>query len=224
MTRNVFTKQEPKSAFPKSNLNLPCHGAWTSKIWIGYEISFVRIIVTASMSKTIYKDLVNTIHIRDQYYIIIVNPTIFYKDSNPALKTSLEYSIFIKENNSKNNRDINTLWININKPINFFNRSYLGNNTTPEKFAKILPSLDSQIAFNPTSLPASRRESTYLLLSSVTTLSPDPITISAGKTSSGYRPNKYKGLPDRKLIRPLFIIQNSTGPTLTDSTTNTNII
>jgi alpha-glucosidase len=51
------------------------------------------------MSKTIYKDLVNTIHIRDQYYIIIVNPTIFYKESNPALKTSLEYSIFIKENN-----------------------------------------------------------------------------------------------------------------------------
>lgn len=45
------------------------------------------------------KDLVDTIHARDQHYIVMVDPAVYYKESNPALDEGLRYDIFMKESN-----------------------------------------------------------------------------------------------------------------------------
>ena len=45
------------------------------------------------------KDLVDTIHARDQNYIVMVDPAVYYKESNPALDEGLRYNIFMKEDN-----------------------------------------------------------------------------------------------------------------------------
>lgn len=45
------------------------------------------------------KDLVDTIHARDQHYIVMVDPAVYYKEPNPALDEGLRYDIFMKEAN-----------------------------------------------------------------------------------------------------------------------------
>lgn len=45
------------------------------------------------------KDLVDTIHSRDQKYIVMVDPAVYYKESNPALDEGLRYDTFMKEAN-----------------------------------------------------------------------------------------------------------------------------
>ena len=48
------------------------------------------------------KDLVDTIHARDQHYIVMVDPAVYYKEPNPALDEGLRYDIFMKEDNGSN--------------------------------------------------------------------------------------------------------------------------
>jgi alpha-glucosidase len=48
------------------------------------------------------KDLVDTIHARDQHYIVMVDPAVYYSDSNPALDEGLRYDIFMQEANGSN--------------------------------------------------------------------------------------------------------------------------
>lgn len=48
------------------------------------------------------KDLVDTIHSRDQKYIVMVDPAVYYKEPNPALDEGLRYDTFMKELNGSN--------------------------------------------------------------------------------------------------------------------------
>jgi alpha-glucosidase len=48
------------------------------------------------------KDLVDTIHARDQHYIVMVDPAVYYPESNPALDEGLRYDAFLKEANGTN--------------------------------------------------------------------------------------------------------------------------
>ena len=48
------------------------------------------------------KDLVDTIHARDQDYIVMVDPAVYYPESNPALDEGLRYDAFLKEANGTN--------------------------------------------------------------------------------------------------------------------------
>ncbi|KAM0551272.1 hypothetical protein ACHAPJ_008617 [Fusarium lateritium] len=249
-----------------------------------------------------YKDLVDTIHARDQHYIVMVDPAVYDLKSNPALDSGLEEDIFMKEPNGSDYRgvvwagpsrfpdwfnpksqgywnelfenffdgehgpDIDGLWIDMNEPANFFNRPYPGNNTTPEDFARVdgdppkpPPVRDgppARIPGFPDSLqPKSDRGSDKREVAtiakttkrSVKTLAPrnrgaghwqsshrgwgqnkygHPSSgwQSGKKTGSGCGPDECKGLPNRELIRPPYMIQNGAGPTLADSTTDTDLV
>jgi alpha-glucosidase len=52
------------------------------------------------------KDLVDTIHSRDQHYIVMVDPAVFYKEPNPALDEGLRYDIFMKEANGTYSKSV----------------------------------------------------------------------------------------------------------------------
>ncbi|CAF3506602.1 hypothetical protein FGSG_03462 [Fusarium graminearum PH-1] len=250
-----------------------------------------------------YKDLVETIHARDQKYIVMVDPAVYDMESNPALDSGLEYDTFMKEPNGsdyrgvvwagpsvfpdwfnpnsqkywndlfinffdgENGPDIDGLWIDMNEPANFFNRPYPGNNTTPEKFAEIdgdppkpPPVRDgppAPIAGFPDSLqPASSRHNTREVASIAKTTihkrtvaarttprsrgvgqwaakkhwgqnkygRPGSSWQSGKKTGSGCGEDECKGLPNRELIQPPYMIQNGAGPTLADGTTDTDLV
>lgn len=244
------------------------------------------------------KDLVDTIHSRGQHYIVMVDPAVYYKESNPALDAGLRYDTFIKEANGSNYQgvvwagpshfpdwfnpvsqqywneqfltffdgtngpDIDALWIDMNEPANFYNRPYPGNNTTPEAFAEAdgdppeappvrdgpdapIPGFPASLQPNFASGNATKREVT------VTKRATNkgrrgrgagrwasarhhwgqgaPGKAGAGwqhggQSGSGCGPNECKGLPNRELIRPPYMIQNGAGPTLADGTADTDLV
>ncbi|KAL4925728.1 glycosyl hydrolases family 31-domain-containing protein [Aspergillus undulatus] len=271
-------------------------------IWTDIDYMHLRRVFTIDPDRypaDLYKDFVDTVHARDQHYIVMVDPAVYYKESNPALDAGLDYDIFIKEKNGseyqgvvwagpshfpdwfhpdsqqywteqflnffdgQNGPDIDALWIDMNEPANFFNRPYPGNNTTPENFAEVdgdppePPAIrdgpDAPIPGFPASLQpnfASDHGST-----NKRTSQPQPnqvrsssrprrnlgsghwrsakakrnIDPSAGwqngkSTGSGCGPDECKGLPNRELIRPPYMIQNGAGPTLADSTADTDLM
>ncbi|KAF4452600.1 hypothetical protein F53441_4620 [Fusarium austroafricanum] len=302
-----------------------------------------------------YKDLVDTIHARDQHYMVMVDPAVYDMSSNLALDAGKELDTFMKESNGSTYRgvvwagpsvfpdwfhpksqeywsklfveffdgergpDIDALWIDMNEPANFFNRPYPGNNTTPENFAKVdgdppkappvrdgppryIPGFPESL--QPKSLRSEKREvcgsgkltkrcrtkavrrpnhfkpgsdhgykawwernfglnkAPFTPLTHVPRTGrwgsarkiwgqnkygtpghawqngdknaksdywptmPGPVKVrhEASKTGSGCVKEQCKGLPGRELIQPPYMIQNGAGPTLADSTADTDVI
>jgi alpha-glucosidase len=268
-------------------------------IWTDIDYMDRRRIFTIDPDRfpaNLYKDLVDTIHARDQHYIVMVDPAVFYKESNPALDEGLKYDAFIKEPNGSmykgvvwsgpsyfpdwfhpesqkywseqfvsffdgsNGPDIDALWIDMNEPANFYNRPYPGNNTTPENFAEVdgdppaPPAVrdgpDASIPGFPDSLQpnfASGKDSAKrdVATPKLNSRSRSHRNLGAGhwrsakhqskvqkgagwqhgkRTGSGCGPKECKGLPNRQLIRPPYMIQNGAGPTLADSTADTDLV
>lgn len=244
------------------------------------------------------KDLVDTIHSRDQKYIVMVDPAVYYKEPNPALDEGLRYDTFMKELNGSNYQgvvwagpsyfpdwfhpnsqqywdeqflnffdgvngpNIDGLWIDMNEPANFYNRPYPGNNTTPEAFAEAdgdppepppvregpdapIPGFPDSLQPNFASGGSGRRFITITKRSESKKQHGNKSGRwnsmrkhwgqgrqgrrgdswqNGGQTGSGCGPNECKGLPNRELIRPPYMIQNGAGPTLADSTADTDIV
>ncbi|KAL4920400.1 glycosyl hydrolases family 31-domain-containing protein [Aspergillus aurantiobrunneus] len=267
-------------------------------IWTDIDYMDRRRIFTIDPERfpaNLYKDLVDTIHARDQHYIVMVDPAVYYKESNPALDAGLQYDTFMKETNGSeyqgvvwagpsyfpdwfhpssqeywteqflqffdgvNGPDIDALWIDMNEPANFYNRPYPGNNTTPEDFAEVdgdpptpppvRDGPDAPIPGFPDSLqpnfaPSQQTQTEKrAVVPHHTTRSQSGRNLGAGhwraataqidkhagwqhgrRTGSGCAPDECKGLPHRELIRPPYMIQNGAGPTLADSTADTDVI
>ncbi|KAL4799677.1 glycosyl hydrolases family 31-domain-containing protein [Aspergillus venezuelensis] len=282
-----------------SNNNIPLETIWTDIDYMDRRRIFT--IDPERFPANLYKDLVDTIHARDQHYIVMVDPAVFYKESNPALDAGIEQDAFMKEVNGsfhqgvvwagpsyfpdwfhpnaqaywteqflnffdgENGPDIDALWIDMNEPANFYNRPYPGNNTTPENFAEVdgdppeAPPVrdgpDAPIPGFPASLQPNfaSDQSTNERRSAVQSTIKEAAAVAAprgtrrnagagnwrlnkrtvdakagwqnGKqTGSGCGPNECKGLPNRELIRPPYMIQNGAGPTLADSTADTDVV
>lgn len=287
-----------------SSQNIPLETMWTDIDYMDRRRIFT--IDPERFPSNLYKDLVDTIHARDQHYIVMVDPAVYYKEPNPALDAGLEYDTFIKEANGSDYQgvvwagpsyfpdwfhpesqkywseqfleffdgehgpDIDALWIDMNEPANFYNRPYPGNNTTPEKFAEadgdppeappVRDGPDAPIPGFPDTLQpnfasASRREVQPRDVASgskdirLRSRSHGKRNRGAGnwrssshqwgqnkqghpgsswqhgkQTGSGCGPDECKGLPNRELIRPPYMIQNGAGPTLADSTADTDLV
>ncbi|GMG06298.1 unnamed protein product [Aspergillus oryzae] len=275
-----------------STNNIPLETIWTDIDYMDRRRIFT--IDPERFPADLYKDLVDTIHARDQHYIVMVDPAVYYKESNPALDEGLKYDIFMKENNGSeyqgvvwagpshfpdwfhpdsqqywseqflaffdgtNGPDIDALWIDMNEPANFYNHPYPGNNTTPENFAEVdgdppaAPAVrdgpDAPIPGFPASLQpnwvqgnATEKRSTAAVVKRQRSQSRRNLGAGHWKspkgkfdaragwqhgkqTGSGCGPNECKGLPNRHLIRPPYMIQNGAGPTLADSTADTDLV
>lgn len=282
-----------------SSHNIPLETIWTDIDYMDRRRIFT--IDPERFPADLYKDLVDTIHARDQHYIVMVDPAVFYKESNPALDEGLKYDTFMKDLNGSeyqgvvwagpsyfpdwfnpssaqywneqfltffdgtNGPDIDALWIDMNEPANFYNRPYPGNNTTPEDFAEVdgdppkpppvRDGPDAPIPGFPDSLqPNFASGSNDKRQTSLAIRSPKPRSRSHrnrgaghwastkrtwgqggygrsgsrwqhGKpTGSGCGPDECRGLPNRELIRPEYMIQNGAGPTLADSTADTDLV
>ncbi|KAF4978132.1 hypothetical protein FZEAL_5430 [Fusarium zealandicum] len=279
--------------------NIPLETMWTDIDYMDRRRIFT--IDPKRFPADLYKDLVDTIHARDQRYIVMVDPAVYYKASNPALDAGLKYDAFIKETNGSiyegvvwagpshfpdwfhpnsqkywteqfaeffdgtHGPDIDGLWIDMNEPANFYNRPYPGNNTTPEDFAEVdgdppkpppvRDGPDAPIPGFPDSLQPNfasgsrddRREVALATRSHTRSISarnrgsghwrsarrhwgqggwgrPGSGWQHKGKTGSGCGPDECKGLPNRNLIQPKYMIQNGAGPTLADSTADTDLV
>jgi alpha-glucosidase len=277
-----------------SSNNIPLETIWTDIDYMDRRRIFT--IDPERFPANLYKDLVDTIHARDQHYVVMVDPAVFYKESNPGLDAGLKYDIFMKERNGSeyqgvvwsgpsyfpdwfhpasqqywdeqfleffdgtNGPDIDALWIDMNEPANFFNRPYPGNNTTPENFAEVdgdppkpppvrdgpdapIPGFPDSLQPNFASGNANEKRSTTVVqrhqpqsrsrrnlgVGHWRSARPHGASSSAGwqhgrQTGSGCGPDECKGLPNRKLIRPPYMIQNGAGPTLADSTADTDLV
>ncbi|KAK7408924.1 hypothetical protein QQX98_008868 [Neonectria punicea] len=279
--------------------NYSSHDIPLETIWTDIDYMDRRRIFTIDPERfpaDLYKDLVDTIHARDQHHIVMVDPAVFYKESNPALDAGLKYDTFIKTKNGTNYQgvvwagpsyfpdwfnpdsqkywteqfleffdgvhgpDIDALWIDMNEPANFYNRPYPGNNTTPENFAEVdgdppIPppvrdGPDAPIPGFPDSLQPNfaSNEPTSAVKREVA-VAPRHHTYTRGagnwrsnkrqpsdgifsrskwqhgkKSGSGCGPDECKGLPGRELVRPPYMIQNGAGPTLSDSTIDTDLV
>ncbi|KAF5004620.1 hypothetical protein FDECE_8895 [Fusarium decemcellulare] len=282
--------------------NYSSHNIPLETIWTDIDYMDRRRIFTIDPDRfpaDLYKDLVDTIHARNQHYIVMVDPAVWYKGSNPALDEGLKYDTFMKEENGteykgvvwagpsyfpdwfhpnsqkywteqflhffdgEHGPDIDALWIDMNEPANFYNRPYPGNNTTPENFAEVdgdppkpppvrdgpdapipgfpdslQPNFASgggnnkrQVALTPQPRSPYRRNRGAGRWSSTRRHwgkggwgSPGSGWQHGGKSGSGCGPDECKGLPNRELIRPPYMIQNGAGPTLADSTTDTDLV
>ncbi|PKS05659.1 hypothetical protein jhhlp_008178 [Lomentospora prolificans] len=283
--------------------NYSSHDIPLETIWTDIDYMDRRRIFTIDPERFpahLYKDLVDTIHARDQHYIVMVDPAVYYKESNPALDEGLKYDAFIRDTNGSvyqgvvwagpsyfpdwfhpnsqqywteqflqffdgtNGPDIDALWIDMNEPANFYNRPYPGNNTTPEDFAEkdgdppqpppVRDGPDAPIPGFPDSLQPNfspshatqKREAVVVRHSTHTRPSrsrgagrwhaaksqwgeggrgrPGVGWQHGRKTGSGCGPNECRGLPNRELIRPPYMIQNGAGPTLADGTADTDVV
>ncbi|KEZ45518.1 putative alpha/beta-glucosidase agdC [Scedosporium apiospermum] len=280
--------------------NIPLETIWTDIDYMDRRRTFT--IDPERFPAHLYKDLVDTIHARDQHYIVMVDPAVYYKESNPALDAGLEHDIFMKETNGSlyqvvvwagpsyfpdwfhpesqkywneqflaffdgtNGPDIDGLWIDMNEPANFYNRPYPGNNTTPEHFAEVdgdppkpppvrdgpdapIPGFPDSLQPNFASTNTADIERRDVVAKPRRSSSRSKSNRGAGrwrsgrrewgqggrgrpgkgwqhgkKTGSGCGPNECKGLPNRELIRPPYMIQNGAGPTLADSTADTDVV
>ena len=280
--------------------NIPLETIWTDIDYMDRRRTFT--IDPERFPAHLYKDLVDTIHARGQHYIVMVDPAVYYKESNPALDAGLEHDIFMKETNGSlyqvvvwagpsyfpdwfhpesqkywneqflaffdgtNGPDIDGLWIDMNEPANFYNRPYPGNNTTPEHFAEVdgdpprpppvrdgpdapIPGFPDSLQPNFASANTADIERRDVVAKPRRSSSRSKSNRGAGrwrsgrhewgqggrgrpgkgwqhgkKTGSGCGPNECKGLPNRELIRPPYMIQNGAGPTLADSTADTDVV
>jgi alpha-glucosidase len=279
--------------------NFSLHDIPLETIWTDIDYMDRRRIFTLDPERfppDLVKDLVDTLHARDQHYIVMVDPAVYYSEPNPALDAGLKYDAFMKELNGThyqgvvwagpsyfpdwfhpnaqeywteqflnffdgvNGPDIDALWIDMNEPANFYNRPYPGNNTTPEEFAEandnppeppaVRDGPDAPIPGFPDSLQPNFASGQTNEKRAVATVerqarSQSHRQLGAGrwrsavrhwprdpkagwqhgrKSGSGCGPHECRGLPNRELIRPPYMIQNGAGPTLADSTADTDIV
>ncbi|KAL4986735.1 glycosyl hydrolases family 31-domain-containing protein [Aspergillus falconensis] len=279
--------------------NYSVHDIPLETIWTDIDYMDRRRIFTLDPERfpaDLVKDLVDTLHARDQHYIVMVDPAVYYSEPNPALDAGLKYDAFMKELNGTQYQgvvwagpsyfpdwfhpnaqkywteqfleffdgvhgpDIDALWIDMNEPANFFNRPYPGNNTTPEKFAEandnppeppaVRDGPDAPIPGFPDSLQPNFASGQTNEKRAVAVVKHQPRSqshrqLGAGrwrssirhwpqdskagwqhgrKSGSGCGPHECRGLPNRELIRPPYMIQNGAGPTLADSTADTDIV
>jgi alpha-glucosidase len=282
--------------------NFSAHDIPLETMWTDIDYMDRRRVFTTDPERyplDLYKDLVDTIHARDQHYIVMVDPAVYYSEPNPARDAGLEYDAFIKDTDGSvykgvvwpgpsyfpdwfhpntqkywteqftsffdgvNGPDIDALWIDMNEPANFYNRPYPGNNTTPEEFAKndgippqappVREGPDAPIPGFPPSLQpnfaseGSEKRAISAFPSSARRGTPSRTRGAGrwaasttwgqggkgsrgnkwqhgGKTGSGCGSDECKGLPNRELIRPPYMIQNGAGPTLADSSADTDLV
>ncbi|KAH8672330.1 family 31 glycoside hydrolase [Ilyonectria robusta] len=79
--------------------NYSTHDIPLETMWTDIDYMDRRRVFTIDPERfpaDLYKDLVDTIHARDQHYIVMVDPAVFYKESNPALDAGLKYDTFMK--------------------------------------------------------------------------------------------------------------------------------
>lgn len=72
--------------------NYLSHNIPPETIWSDIDDIDRRRIFTIDLDRfpaDLYKDLVDTIHAMDQYYIVIVDPAVYYSESNPGLDRGL---------------------------------------------------------------------------------------------------------------------------------------
>ncbi|KAL4899489.1 hypothetical protein BDW74DRAFT_110519 [Aspergillus multicolor] len=279
--------------------NFSVHDIPLETIWTDIDYMDRRRIFTLDPERFpphLVKDLVDTLHARDQHYIVMVDPAVYYKESNPALDEGLRYDAFMKEANGSlyqgvvwagpsyfpewfhpnsqeywtgqfldffdgvNGPDIDALWIDMNEPANFYNRPYPGNNTTPENFAEAndnppeppalrdgpdapIPGFPASLQPNFASSDANEKRAFDLVKREPRSHQRRQLGVGrwrsekrhwprnaksgwqhGQKTGSGCGPDECKGLPNRQLIRPPYMIQNGAGPTLADSTADTDVV
>lgn len=265
-----------------SEANIPLETMWTDIDYM--ELRRVFTLDPERFPADLVKDLVDTLHARDQHYIVMVDPAVFYGEPNPALNAGLEYDTFIKDTNGTDYEgvvwagpshfpdwfhpssqqywseqflqffdgttgpDIDALWIDMNEPANFYNRPYPGNNTTPEQFAEndgdppqpppVRNGPDAPIPGFPASLQpnfASGDSSKRTVVVATHSASQARRNRGSGhwrggnhwgqgawgaagrhwqngkQSGSGCGPDECKGLPNRELIRPPYMIQNGAG-------------
>jgi alpha-glucosidase len=284
--------------------NFSAHNIPLETMWTDIDYMDRRRVFTTDPERyplDLYKDLVDTIHARDQHYIVMVDPAVYYSEPNPARDAGLELDAFIKDTDGSvyqgvvwpgpsyfpdwfhpnsqqfwteqfasffdgvNGPDIDALWIDMNEPANFYNRPYPGNNMTPEEFSQKegIPPLappvrvgpDAPIPGFPASLqpnfpPSGGAERRRVAAPSQSRPRRRASgTAGAGRwratlsqwgqgkqgalgdewqngkeTGSGCGPDECKGLPNRELIRPPYMIQNGAGPTLAEGTADTDLV
>lgn len=85
--------------------NYSTHDIPLETMWTDIDYMDRRRVFTIDPERfpaDLYKDLVDTIHARDQHYIVMVDPAVFYKESNPALDAGLKYDTFMKNPDGTN--------------------------------------------------------------------------------------------------------------------------
>lgn len=80
-----------------SEANIPLETMWADIDYV--DLRHVFTLDPERFPAHLVKDLVDTLHARDQHYIVMVGPAVFYGEPNPALDAGLQYDTFIKEAN-----------------------------------------------------------------------------------------------------------------------------
>jgi alpha-glucosidase len=281
-----------------SEANIPLETMWTDIDYMDRRRVFTNDPDRYPLD--LWKDFVDTLHERDQHYIVMVDPAVYYSDPNPAHDAGVEQDVFIKDADGSfyqgvvwpgpsyfpdwfhpntqaywteqfaqffdgvNGPDIDALWIDMNEPANFYNRPY-GLDLTPEEYSDRenipptpppiregpdapIPGFPASLQPNwPTESPKYRRRRHQPTEPKIQRRAgangggnwraqqgqtwgqgePGPLgnEWQSGKaTGSGCATDECKGLPGRELISPPYMIQNGAGPTLAESTADTDLL
>ncbi|KAF2161915.1 glycoside hydrolase family 31 protein [Zasmidium cellare ATCC 36951] len=93
--RDVFQVAEVVANY--SAADIPLETMWTDIDYM--ELRRIFTLDPERFPANLVTDLVNTIHSRDQHYLVMVDPAVWSAGSNPALERGIEYDAFLKESN-----------------------------------------------------------------------------------------------------------------------------
>nr|OQO17493.1 hypothetical protein B0A51_15084 [Rachicladosporium sp. CCFEE 5018] len=82
-----------------STAGIPLETMWTDIDYM--ELRRIFTLDPERFPAALVKDLVDTIHARDQHYVVMVDPAVWSAGPNIALDTGLAYDIFIKDNDTE---------------------------------------------------------------------------------------------------------------------------
>lgn len=81
-----------------SAANIPLETMWTDIDYM--DLRRVFTLDPERFPPHLVKDLVDTIHARDQHYIVMVDPAVYSKNNNTALVNGLQQGVFVNDNDS----------------------------------------------------------------------------------------------------------------------------
>lgn len=82
-----------------STAEIPLETMWTDIDYM--ELRRVFTLDPERFPAHLVKDLVDTIHARDQHYVVMVDPAVYAAQANEARDAGLEYDIFIKDHDTE---------------------------------------------------------------------------------------------------------------------------